>query len=145
MGHLDFFLGTGSNAATMAFRDRNELVQQPMMKGERQPVKRGRITYLIEDVLQLILSQGRTFDILDGSKLLGHSIPIFLSHWLHLLLGQFFTHAGFFPQIGLGPDNQAGDSWAVVTNFGKPFLTDVLKRSRRGNRETNQEDISLRV
>lgn len=136
-------MGTGSNAATIAFTGRNESVQRPIRKGAKRSVKRSRMTYLIEDVLQFVLSQGRTFDILDSSKFLGHSVPIFLSHWLHLLLGQFLTDTGFFSQIGLGADNQTGDSWAVVTNFGEPFLTDVLKRSRRGNREADQEDISL--
>lgn len=61
------------------------------------------------------------------------------------MLGQFLTDAGLVAQIGLGADNQAGNAGAMVTNFGEPLLTNVLERRGRGNGETDQEDISLRV
>ena len=86
------------------------------------------ISYLVKDVLQLVLCQSRALDVLDGTELLGHAVTVFLADGLHLLAGQLLTDIGVIAQIGLGADNKAGDTGAVVVHFGEPFFADVLER-----------------
>jgi hypothetical protein len=86
------------------------------------------ISYLVKDVLQLVLRQSRTFDVLDGAELLSHAVTVLLADGLHLLAGQLVADVGVVAQISLGADDQAGDTGAVVVDFGEPFLADVLER-----------------
>lgn len=115
------------------------------MSVARRETFRDQRKYLIKDILQFILSQGGAFDVFHRSKLLGHPIPVFLPDGLHFLTGEFFADGGVIPEIGLGADNQAGDTGAVVMDFGEPFLPDVLKGGGGSDGEADQEDIGLGV
>lgn len=87
-------------------------------------------SYLIEDVLQLILRQSRALDIFHSTQFLGHPITVFLANGLHLLLCQLLSDSGVISQIGLSADNQAWHTGTVVVNLGEPLFSHVLKRRR---------------
>ena len=101
--------------------------------------------YLIENVLQLVLSQGGTFHVFYCTQLFGHAFPLFFSNRLHLLLSQFIASARVLAKISLGADDQARDTGAVVMDFRKPFFSDVLKGSRRCDGKADQENVCLGV
>lgn len=46
-------------------------------------------SYLIKDILQLVLCQGTALNIFHRTQLFRHPLTIFLPHWCHLLLCQF--------------------------------------------------------
>lgn len=50
--------------------------------------------YLIKDVLQLVLSQGGTFDVFNGAEFLGHPVTVFLADGGHLLASEFVPDSG---------------------------------------------------
>lgn len=112
-------------------------------EGARQE-KEGAI-YLIKDILQLVLRQSRTFDIFDGSELLRHPVTVFFANGLHLLPGELLADARVIAQIGLGADDEAGNTGAVVMNFGEPLLANVLERGRRRHGEADEENVGLGV
>lgn len=101
--------------------------------------------YLVKHILQLVLCQGTTLDVLDGAQLLCHPLAIFLPHRLHLLLRQLVLDAGIISQIDLRADYETGDAGTVVVYLGEPFLANVLERCRGGDAEANEEDIGLWV
>lgn len=84
-------------------------------------------TYLVKDVLELVLRQGRTFHVLDRTKVLRHFLTILPANRLHLLLAKLVTHRGVVTQIDLSADDEAGHARAVVMDFGKPLLANVLE------------------
>ena len=102
-------------------------------------------THLIENILELVLSERRALNILDSPKLFRHPLPIFFAYRGHLLLRELISDAGVIPQISLGTDNKTWNAWTVVVHFWKPFFSDVLKGSGRRNGEADEEDISLRI
>lgn len=61
------------------------------------------------------------------------------------MTGELLAHTGVIAQIGLGADDQAGDTGAVVVDFGEPFLANVLKRRGGSNGEADEEDIGLGI
>ena len=83
--------------------------------------------YLVEDILQLILCQGRTLDVFNSAKFLSHPVTVFLADGGHLLAGELVPHTGIIAQIGLGADDQAGNTGAVMVDFREPLFADVLK------------------
>ena len=99
--------------------------------------------YLIKDILQLVLSQGGTFDVFNSAEFLGHPVTVFLADGCHLLAGELFSDPRVIAQIGLCADNQAGHTRAVVVHLGEPLLPDVFKGGGRGHRETDQKDVGL--
>lgn len=110
------------------------------------------VSYLVKDVLESLLGQGRALDVLDSTELSGHSLTILSLDRLHLLLAKLAEYGVLvvtlllrWAQIELGTDNQARDARAVVVDFGEPLLADVLKGSRRDDGEADEEDIGLRV
>lgn len=102
-------------------------------------------THLVKDVLELVLRQGRALDVLDSAQLLGHPLTILPPNGRHLLLAELVTHALVVAQIGLGADDEAGNTGAVVVDLGEPFLAHVLEGGGRGDGEADQEDVSLGV
>ena len=109
-------------------------------------------SYLVKDVLESLLGQGRALDVLDSTELSGHSLTILSLDRLHLLLAKLAEYGVLvvtlllrWAQIELGTHNQARDARAVVVDFGEPLLADVLKGSRRDDGEADEEDIGLRV
>lgn len=131
---LCFFFGWGgSRAATIAWGMSALASNQ------------GAVAYLVEDILELVLCQSTALDVLDRAQILGHSLAVLLAHWLHLLLAQLLPNTWVISQIRLGTHNQAWHTGAVMVNFGKPLFADVLERGRRGDGETDEEDIGLGV
>lgn len=112
-------------------------------RGFRRPLCAS--THLVKDILELVLSKGGTFDVFDGTQLLGHAIAILLSDGLHLLASQLLPHSGIIAQIGLGADDEAGDAGAVVSDLGEPLLANVFEGGGGGDGEADEEDIGLGV
>lgn len=131
--HFDFFFGAGSRAATIAWA---------VSIGY---VKPGRAKYLIKNILQLVLSQGRALDVFDSTQILGHTVTVLLANGLHFLSGKLLPHTRVIAQIGLGTDDQAGNTGAVVVDFREPLLANVFKGRRGGDGKADQEDIGLGV
>lgn len=101
--------------------------------------------YLVKDILQFVLRQGRALHVLDRAELLGHPISILLTDWLHFLPGKLLTDTGVIAQIGLGADDETGDAGAVVVDFGEPFFPDVFERGGRGDGKADKKDVGLRI
>ena len=99
--------------------------------------------HLVEYVLQLVLCQSRTLDVLHRAQFLGHALTVFLPDRLHPLLGELLSDARVVSQIGLCSNNQTWHSRAVVVHFGKPLLPHVLERRWGRHAETDQKDIRL--
>jgi hypothetical protein len=83
--------------------------------------------YLVKDILQLILCQGRTLDVFNSAKFLSHPVTVFLADGGHLLAGELVPHTGIIAQIGLSADDQAGNTGAVMVDFREPLFADVLE------------------
>lgn len=129
-----FFLGAGgSKAATMAWEQLVSLFDRDLQCA----ICTRKATNLVENVLQLVLGQSTALHVLDGAKFLSHSLSVFLTHRLHLLLRKLLPDAGIVPQVCLGTDNEARYAGAMVMNFRKPFLSNVLERSRRRDAEAH--------
>jgi hypothetical protein len=111
------------------------------------------MTYLVKDVLESLLGQGRALDVLDSTELSGHSFTVLSLNGLHLLLTELAEDRVLlvvalllrWAQIELGTDNQARDTGAVVVDLGEPLLADVLEGSRRDDGEADEEDVGLGV
>ena len=114
-------------------------------RGDGKANRRGSRTYLVENILELVLGQGRTLDIFNRSQLLGHAISIFFANGLHLLTGKLFANGGVVAKIGLRTDDEARDTGAVVVNLGEPFFANVLKGGGGSHGEADQKDIGLGV
>lgn len=115
-----FLTGGGSRAATIAW-DKVSLSKESFHAQARLQ------TYLVKDVFQLELRQGRAFDIFDCSQLLGHFLPVLFLDRAHPLLLQLFLHPGFVAEIDLSAYNEARDSRAMVMYFREPLLPDVFE------------------
>lgn len=102
-------------------------------------------TYLVKDILQFVLRQSRALNVLDSTELLCHAIAILLTDRLHLLAGELVADVGVIAQIGLGTDDQAGDTGAVVVYFGEPLLADVFEGGGGGHGEADEENVGLGV
>lgn len=93
------------------------------------------ITYLVKDVLESLLGQGRALDVLDSTELSGHSLTVLSLDGLHLLFTKLAENGVLlvvalllrWAQIELGTDNQARDARAVVVDFREPLFADVLE------------------
>ena len=111
------------------------------------------MTYLVKDVLESLLGQGRALDVLDSTELSGHSLTVLSLNWLHLLFTKLAENGVLlvvalllrWAQIELGTDNQARDARAVVVDFREPLFANVLERSRRDDGEADKEDVGLGV
>lgn len=86
--------------------------------------------YLIEHILQLVLCQSRALHVFDSAQFLRHAITVFLPDRLHLLASELVPDTGIVAQISLRTDDQAGDTGAVVVDFGEPFFPNVLEGGR---------------
>ena len=83
--------------------------------------------HLIKYVFELVLRQGRALHILDGIQLPRHPLTVLFPDRLHLLLAQLISYARVVSQIGLCTNDQTRNPGAVVVDFGKPLLSDVLE------------------
>lgn len=83
--------------------------------------------YLVKDILQLILCQGGTLHVFNSAKFLSHPVTVFLADGGHLLAGELIPDTSVVAQIGLGADDQAGNTGAVMVDFREPLFADVLE------------------
>ena len=102
-------------------------------------------SYLIENILQLVLRQRRALHVLDCSQIFGHALSVLFAYWLHPLFGQFFPYLWVLTQIGLRTNNEARYSRAMMMDFREPFLSNVLKGRGGCDTEADQEDVRLWV
>lgn len=102
-------------------------------------------TYLVKYIFQLELRQGTALNVLNRAELLGHPLTVLLPDRRHLLLRKLLADAGVVSKIDLSADDEAGDAWAVVVDFGEPLLADVFEGGGGCDAETNEENIGLRV
>ena len=103
------------------------------------------VTYLIKYILQFVLCQGAALDVLDRTEGPCHCFSVCLCDRRHLLLRQFFLDLIVVAQINLCANNEAGDTRAVMMDFGKPLLLDVFEGSWRCHGEADKEDVRLGV
>lgn len=87
-------------------------------------------THLIENVLELVLSQCAALHVFDGSQILRHALAILASGRDHFLFRQLLQNHPIVSQIDLRSYNKTRYSWAMVVDFWKPLLANVLKGSR---------------
>lgn len=97
----------------------------------------GDMTYLIKDILELVLGQRRAFNIFHCAQLPCHLLTILFTHWLHALLRQLLLYARILAKIGLRTNDQAWYPRAMVMHFWEPLFADVFERSRGSNREAD--------
>ena len=103
------------------------------------------LTYLIKDILQLVLRQSRALHVFNCTKLFGHPVTVLLTNRLHLLASQLLPNAGVVAQIGLSADDKTGHTRTVVVHLGEPLFPYVFERGRRSHGEADQEDVGLGV
>lgn len=84
-------------------------------------------SYLVKNILELVLRQSRALDVLNRTQLLCHAVAVFLTDGLHLLSGKLLPNARVVAQISLCTDDETGDTGAMVMHFREPFLPDVLE------------------
>lgn len=135
---LLFFWAGGSSAATIAYH----------MSVHDLSTFRNRSTdpsYLVKHILQLILSQSRTFHIFDCTQLFGHPLSIVSLHRLHPLLGKLIFDRRILPEVDLGTNNETWDAGTVMMDFWKPLFANVFERCRGCDGETDEKDVRLRI
>lgn len=100
---------------------------------------------LVKDTLQVSLREGRTFQILVCTNLLGHREGLFVRYRLHSLLPQGFHRSSVFSQIQLRAHQNDGNVGRMMLNLGEPFRFHIVERRRTDDRKTNQKNICLRI
>lgn len=101
--------------------------------------------YLVKNVLELVLRQGRALNVLDSAKLSRHPLAVLALDRRHPLLCQLVLYRSVLPQIHLCAHDQTRHARTVVVYLGKPLLAHVLKRRGRGYGETHEEYVGLRI
>lgn len=105
----------------------------------------GDRTYLVEHVLQALLSQCRTLDVLNSPEFPSKSLALLRGNGSLLLPLQLLHDLWVVPQIYLGSHDKAWYARTVVMDFREPLFLDVLKGGRRGYAKAHEEDVGLRV
>ena len=77
--------------------------------------------------LSPFLCEGRTFNVLDGAKLLGQPFTILSRDGSQPLPGKLVNNCGVITEINLRTDNEARHARAVMMDLRQPFLLDVFK------------------
>lgn len=121
-----------------------QLQQNALLRLLRSRLEGGN-NCLIKNIFEFILSQGGAFNIFHSAQFFSHPVSVFLANGLHLLAGKLFADSRIVTQIGLGAHDKAGDTRAVVMNFGEPFFAHVFKGSGGCHGEADQEDVGLWV
>ena len=91
------------------------------------------------------LRQCRALDILDCTELPRQPVSRFWLDGSLLLFAELLDDCLVVAQVDLGPDNEAGDTRAVVVDLWEPLLLHVLKRCGGRDAEADEEDVGLRV
>jgi len=99
----------------------------------------------IENVFQTFLRERRALHVLDRLDLFGHRVSLFGGDGRKLLLGEAVEGFLVLSHIEFGSDQNHGCVGAMVLNFGHPFRANVFERSGRDDRETDEEDVGLRI
>lgn len=125
----------------------------------------------IEHALQVALCEGRTFQVLVRTDLLGHGQGLLVRYRLHLSCAQAICGGTIVSQVQLGTDEDDGDVGGMVFDFRIPLRArtigqlplasslrppqqegrevylgfNVIEGRRANDGETDEEDIGLRV
>lgn len=119
---------------------------------------------LVKHTLQVALSECGALEILMCADLLGDGQGLLVRDRLHLAGAQGFGSGAVVSQVELGADQDDGDVGGVVFDFREPLLRSVSRIRRQlcrygesylgfhviegwraDDRETDQEDVGLRV
>jgi len=118
---------------------------------------------LVEYTLQVSLCQSRTFQIFVCADFLCNNQGLVIRYRLHTLLSQALKRSGILSQIKFCADEDNRYWRSVMVDFGEPlkkgnvrirsweikedayFCSDVVEGWWRYDRETDKEDISLRI
>jgi hypothetical protein len=76
----------------------------------------------IKDAFEVALREGRTFEILVRSDLLGDGQSLLVRDRLHLSLPEGFCRCGIVSQIELGTNKDDGNIGGMVLDLGVPLL-----------------------
>ena len=99
----------------------------------------------VEHLLEAFLREGGTFKVFESAEFVGEVLVLLFADWLPVLLAEAVHGVAVVTEIGLGADENEGDSAGVVLDFWVPLLLDVLEGRRADDGEANQEHVRLRV
>lgn len=80
-----------------------------------------RADALIEDVLQALLREGGTLEVLHGADLLGHAQALWVGDRSELALLQLLHRPRVLSQVELRAHQDDGRIWTVVAHLGVPL------------------------
>jgi hypothetical protein len=81
----------------------------------------------IKDAFEVALREGRTFEILVRSDLLGDGQGLLVRDRLHLSLSEGFCRRGIVPQIELGTNKNDGNIGSMVLDLWVPLLERLVE------------------
>jgi hypothetical protein len=102
-------------------------------------------THLVKDILQPLLREGRTLDVLYSAELLCEALTLFRANRTLPLSGKLLNDLGIVSQVYLCTDDQAGDTGAMMVDLWEPLFLDVFKRSGRCDAEADEKDVGLGI
>ena len=109
------------------------------------PTAELRRTHLVKHVLQTLLCQSRTFNVLGCSKLTCKFLTLFSRDRALILPRQTFYCLRVIPKINLCSNYKERNSWTVMMYFSEPPSLHVFKGEGRNHAKADQEDICLRI
>lgn len=77
----------------------------------------------IEHTLQVALCEGRTFEVLVRTDLLGHGQGLLIRYGFHLSCAEAICGRSIVPQVQLGTDENDGDVGGMMFDFRIPLRT----------------------
>lgn len=99
----------------------------------------------IEDLFEVLLSQGRALNVGGGFDLLGTQPGRLLGYRLLFALVQLDEDFDVFSEVRLCPHKDDGGFGTVAPDLWHPFLTDVLEGGGTHDTEAQEEDIGVGV
>lgn len=99
----------------------------------------------VKDLSDPLLQKGRALQISHRTNAAGQRAALLRSGWTHPLLFQLLQGLLVPPQVSLSAYQQHRHAGTVVAHLRVPFMPDVGVRGRAGHRETDDEDVRLRV
>lgn len=83
------------------------------------------MTYFLEEMLELILSLGTTFNVLGSAKMDGHGLALGCRNNPKPLLAMFLFYGLITAQVDLGGDEKKRSGGAVTTDLGNPLGVNI--------------------
>ena len=104
-----------------------------------------RRTHLVKHVLQTLLRQSRTFNVLDCSEFTCKFLTLLNRDRALILLRQSFYYLRVIPKINLCSNQKERNPWTEMMQFWEPPFLHVFKGGRMNYAKADQEDICLRI